>query len=294
MRPFHGRIAEVQLNAIQSWLAAKPACEILLVEDEEGTTAKAVRGLGCKVLTEVKRSRLGAPLLDDLLRIGREHASGDIMAFITADIVAQSNLTEIAESCHSQMDGRPYLAVAGRVDLLRPVDCDSTADDWFEQLRAATKIHGRPHGFSAIDLWVYPKSWHIDPPPFPIGRGGTDNWVVYKARTARVPVVDITPDLLLIHQWHDKPARKSPLFREEFYECVRLFDNISENAMSLLDADLVFRHGRLGRPTGFRRVHSSMSLFRPYRRLLARFRRFKMPHVYCVDSDGGADSSRPS
>ncbi|MDO8836191.1 MAG: hypothetical protein Q7V01_11380 [Vicinamibacterales bacterium] len=261
------------------------------MDDEEGTTAEAVRGLYCRVLTQVRRSRLGAPLLDDLLRIGREHASGDIIAFITADIVAQPNLAQVAEACHALMGGKPYLAVAGRVDLLRPVESIDSSCDWFEQLREATKLHGRPHGFSAIDLWIYPKTWAIDPPPFPIGRGGTDNWVVYKARTSRVPVVDVTADLLLIHQWHDKPARKSPRFREEFYECVRLFDNIAENAMSLLDADMILRDGQLRRPTGFRRVHSSMSLFRPYRKLLAQYRRIRKPHIFrhgaCEAGDGG-------
>lgn len=282
MRPFHGNIGEVQLNAIRSWLAIRPACEVILIDDEEGTTPAAAAGLGVRIIREVKRSRLGAPLLDDLLRTAAHHAKYEIMAYITADVLmAPNSATEIIR-CHALMQGRPYLAVCSRVDMLAPLTIHFDRPDWFEEVRTAAEIHGEPHGHTALDLWIYPRSLDFNCPPFPIGRCATDGWIVYKARRDGIPVIDVTSAILLIHQLHDRPAKKSPLFYEEQLECVYLFENMGENAMSLLDADWVYLNGKIGRPTGLARIYSMMSFFRPYRFLVAQRRKFRAPHLYRV------------
>ncbi len=282
MRPFHGNIGEVQLNAIRSWLAIRPACEVILVDDEEGTTPAATAGLEVTIIREVKRSRLGAPLLDDLLRTAAKFARHEIMAYITADVLMSPNSgTEILR-CHQLMQGRPYLAVCARVDMLQPLTIDFDRPDWFEEVKAAARTHGKPHGHTALDLWVYPRSLDFNCPPFPIGRCATDGWVVYKARREGIPVVNVTSAIMLIHQLHDRPATRSPLFYEEQLECVYLFENMGENAMSLLDADWVYRHGEIRRPSGLARLHSLMSFFRPYRFLVAQRRKIRAPHLYRV------------
>lgn len=283
MRPFRGQVGDVQRNAIKSWLATGPGCEVVLVEDEEGTTAGAVRDLDVRVAAQVARSRLGAPLLGDLLTVGAQSSRGDILAYITADVLLPPNFVQVVKSCHAAMHGKPYFAVAGRVDLTQPEDFDFDSADWYRQVQDAIRRHGRPHGHSAADLWVYPKSMDLEAPPFPIGRCGTDNWAVYKMRSSGIPVIDLTTELLLVHQFHDRPAKRNPLFYEEQLECVYLFDNMAENAMSIIDADWLFEGGRIVRPRGLRRLHASMSLFRPYRMLMALQRKIRIPHLYRVD-----------
>jgi hypothetical protein len=108
MRPFHGQIGEVQRNAVRSRLSVRPACEVLLVDDEEGTTPDAVRDLSVRVIREVKRSAMGAPLLDDLLRVGAEHASYRVLAYVTADVLLPPNLAEVALSLDSIMGRRQF------------------------------------------------------------------------------------------------------------------------------------------------------------------------------------------
>ena len=282
MRPFHGNIGEVQLNAIRSWLAIRPACEVILIDDEEGTTPAATAGLDVRVLREVKRSRLGAPLLDDLLRTAARHARHEIMAYITADVLMSPNSATEILRCHGRMQGRPYLAICSRLDMLQPLTIHFDRPDWVDEVLAATRIHGRPHGHTALDLWIYPRSLDFNCPPFPIGRCATDGWVVYKARRDGIPVIDVSSAILLIHQLHDRPAKLSPLFYEEQLECVYLFENMGENAMSLLDADWVYRDGEIRRPTGLTRLHSLMSFFRPYRFLVAQLRKYRVPHLYRV------------
>jgi len=282
MRPFHGNIGEVQLNAIRSWLAIRPACEVILIEDEEGTTQSAIAGLNVRVIEVVKRSRMGAPLLDDLLRTAAHHARGEIMAYITADVLMAPNTATEILRCHELMQGSPYLAICSRIDMLEPLTISFDRPDWFEDVRAAASTHGKPHGHTALDLWIYPRSLDLNCPPFPIGRCATDGWVVYKARRDGIPVIDVTSAILIIHQLHDRPAKRNPLFYEEQLECVYLFDKMGENAMSLLDADWVYHQGAIRRPTGLARLHSLMSFFRPYRFIIAQRRKFRVPHLYRV------------
>ena len=42
-KPFHGQIAVIQDNAIQSWTLLRPECEIILFGDEEGTAEAAAK-----------------------------------------------------------------------------------------------------------------------------------------------------------------------------------------------------------------------------------------------------------
>jgi len=44
-RPFRGHFDIIQRNAILSWKSVMPGCEIILFEDEEGTTKKVAEAL---------------------------------------------------------------------------------------------------------------------------------------------------------------------------------------------------------------------------------------------------------
>ena len=114
----------------------------------------------------------------------------------------------------------------------------------------------------------------------PIGRGGMDGWAVWKMKQSGVSFIDFSADVTLVHQYHDRPARRNPLYAEEFRECLRLFEGMPENAMSLLDADWVLVNGRLQRPKGLRRIHAALSQFRPWRFMIGQRRRLKLPHLY--------------
>ena len=280
MRPFHGTIGEVQRSAIRSWLSIRPACEVLLVDDEEGTTAAATNDLGVRVLHGVERSPMGAPLLGDLLRVGAAEASHPVLAYITADVLLPPNFADVVMALDRLMADRAYFAIAGRYDMLVPFSLDFDASNWFSSLQAALQTHGRKHRHTALDLWVYRREFDVNAPPMPIGRGGTDGWAVWSMRRQGIPVVDLSDEVLLVHQHHDKPARKDPRFNGELRECVRLFESMAEDAMSLLDANWLFSEGRLRRPRGLRRLHAAMSLFRPYRFLLGLRRRYQQPHIY--------------
>jgi hypothetical protein len=56
----------------------------------------------------------------------------------------------------------------------------------------------------AMDYFVFPKDSDLTViPPFAVGRPGWDNWFVFRARNHRVPVIDATKAILVLHQRHD-------------------------------------------------------------------------------------------
>ena len=122
MRPFVGSIGQVQLSAIRSWLSLGPECQVVLIDDEEGTTPQAVAELDVEIIKDVKRSRLGAPLLDDLLRVGADAARFDLLAFNTADVLLPPNFTNVALAVQRLMDGHEFFASGSRFDLLEPFE----------------------------------------------------------------------------------------------------------------------------------------------------------------------------
>jgi hypothetical protein len=274
MRPFVGEFAALQRNAILSWLAVRPAFHVVLIEDEATTTMDAVGDLPVSIRSGVRRSGLGAPLFDSFVETGARDAVGDTLVCTTADVLFPPRLGEVLEAVKRDMRGRDYLVVAGRHDVSALPDVGEPS--WFESMRADV----RPDYRRGIDMWAHPAGLDLRPPPFPIGRHGTDGWVVYDMKRRGIPVIDVTADAPMIHQTHAKPAAADPRFHDEMLECVRLFDRMAERAMNLLDADLLWRNGRLTRPRGLRGLHASMSLFTPYRFLVGRRRRYKLPHLY--------------
>ena len=57
-----------------------------------------------------------------------------------------------------------------------------------------------PH--EGMDYFVYPRGAIGPLPAFAVGRPSWDNWMIYRARKLRIPVVDATAAALVIHQNH--------------------------------------------------------------------------------------------
>lgn len=199
-RPFLGHIEIIQRNAIQSWLRLRPACEVILFGNEEGT-AKIAAELGIKHVPVVEYNEYGTPLLNSLLDIAQDIASHELLCYVNTDIILMSDfLTAIR-----QVQGQSFLLIGQRwdVDLKEPVDFDKP--DWEAYLQARVTEEGRLHPPTGIDYLVFPRGLYRNIPPFTVGRGGSDNWLVYRARLLKVPVIDATKVITAIHQNHDYP-----------------------------------------------------------------------------------------
>ncbi|MEM3485716.1 MAG: hypothetical protein QXI12_08850, partial [Candidatus Methanomethyliaceae archaeon] len=197
-KPFCGRFAVIQRNAIRSWTLLKPACEILLFGDDEGTAEMAAE-FGLRHIPDVACSEYGTPLVSDLFEQAQQLATHDLLCYVNADIILMSDLMAAVR----RIPFRRFL-MAGRrwdVDLTQPWSFENP--DWEIRLREYVYHYGRLHDPAGIDYFVFPRGLWKTIPPFAIGRTIWDNWLIYGARARGAAVVDATQATMVVHQNHN-------------------------------------------------------------------------------------------
>lgn len=197
-KPFRGHIGVIQTNAIRSWLKLRPACEIILFGDEEGT-AEIANELGVRHVAEVECNEYGTPLINSVFQGAQEIANHPLMCYVNADIILISDLMTAVQ----RVRFRRFLMVGQRWDVELEGAYDFEQDDWQEQLRGYVARSGTLHPPAGSDYFVFPRGTVEALPPFAVGRPAWDNWLIYWARASGVPVVDATRVATIIHQNHD-------------------------------------------------------------------------------------------
>lgn len=197
-KPFRGHIGIIQCNAIQSWLKLNPKCEIILYGNEEGISEIAAE-LGVKHVADVTKNEYGTPLLDFVFEHAQQVAAHGKLCFVNADIILLNDLT----SAVKHVPFKKFLIVGQRwdMDINEPLDFDS--DNWEGNFRKYVSTNGSLHHPSGSDYFVFPR-WSLGKfPPFAVGRPGWDTWVIYRARALRIPIIDATRMVSIVHQNHD-------------------------------------------------------------------------------------------
>jgi hypothetical protein len=197
-KPFQGHAAVIQAKAIQSWTLLRPECEIILFDDAEGT-AEVADKFGIRHIAEVERNKYGTPLVSSIFKIAQDIASYPLMCYVNADIILMSDFLQAIRGIQKQS----FLLVGQRWDLDLKESWDFSKSDWEARLRTYVTESGTLHGPSGIDYFVFPRGIYRDIPPFAIGRPAWDNWMIYRARSMKVPVIDATKTVMVIHQSHD-------------------------------------------------------------------------------------------
>lgn len=197
-KAFRGHVGIIQDNAIRSWSRLRPAPRILLFADDEGT-AEAARRLNVELVTEVATNSFGTPLVSDMFRQAGSLAAGDVLAFVSADIILNQRTIDAVRIAASWANN--FLLVAQRrdVDVRQPIDFDDESGQPWTALAAKGKLHSP----GAIDLFVFRRGQYAEMPPFAIGRTAYDNWLLWKTVASGIPLIDATEYLTLIHQNHD-------------------------------------------------------------------------------------------
>lgn len=243
-KPFtNPHIATIQRNAIASWTKL-PDVEVILLGDEPGL-AEAARDLGVKLIEDIPRSPSGAPLMDAMFALARQHGHGQLLCIINADIILFSDFVEVAGQIAAQR--QKFVMLGQRWDFDQTTLLDF-APGWAEQLRETVRNQGSLHRPAGSDYFLFPQACYTDLPAFVIGRAGWDNWMIYKARKAGWPVIDVTPSVMIVHQNHDyshlpggQPHYKHP----ETDENIRRAGGRVVTRFTLLDADRRFENGKI-------------------------------------------------
>jgi hypothetical protein len=198
-KPFQGHIAVIQRNAITSWTKLSPRPEVILFGTEQGT-AEIARESGLVHIPGVARNGHGTPLLADILERAEKHGSGNVFAYVNADIILPREFTSAIEKVCETFD--KFLAVGRRtnIEVNEPI---KFAEGWEEMLKARLRNEGQLESHTGIDFFVFPRGTYREVPPLAIGRIWFDQWCIKYALKNGLPVVDLTRFAPIAHQVHD-------------------------------------------------------------------------------------------
>lgn len=200
-KAFRGHIGTIQRNAIESWARLSPRPQIILFGDDEGT-AEIAAVLGLEHLPEVDRNEHGTPRMDGMFRAAHRAARYDVLVYVNSDIILLDDLTAAVRRV--RRSSLEHFLMVGRrtdVDIAWPLDFDR--DDWRQTLRSTVAAIGSAAPRVCKDYFVFRRPLFAEIPPFAIGRGAFDNWLVYHARSESVAVIDATAVVTAVHQNHD-------------------------------------------------------------------------------------------
>ncbi|MFH1582613.1 MAG: hypothetical protein ABIA08_02550 [bacterium] len=226
-KPFHGEIKDIQRNAIKSWTLLSPKCEVILFGDDEGIAETAAE-FGILHIPEVRTTKAGTPLINDVFEKAQKIAKNKILAYVNSDIILMEDFMRTVERV-SNIKEPNFLMVGQRSDLDLKERLEFN-DDWENKLRLKVKKEGKLHHPDGADYFVFSSdTWgkimqdRTDDEllPLAIGRDGVDSWVLYRTRLLGIPLIDVTPVVTIVHQNHF--SRKLNDFQEkiEVYKKIR-------------------------------------------------------------------------
>lgn len=247
-KPFtNPHIAMIQRNAIKSWTLL-PDVEVILLGEETGL-AEAAKEFGVKHLRNVARNESGTPLISSMYQLARENSISDLLCIINADILLLPDFVESAKQAAKLKDKFVLLSQRWDLDITKPIEF---TEGWANRLSSMVHGQGVLHRPAGSDFFLFPKSCYTDIPSFTIGRAGWDNWMIYKARKERWPVIDCTPSVMIVHQNHDYshlPGGKTHYEHPDTHQNIQLAGGEANVRYTIVDATHQLRNGKLIRPT---------------------------------------------
>ncbi len=243
-KPFKdAHISVIQRNAIQSWKALGLDVQVILMGKDEGI-AEAAAELGVSHRPDVGCNALGTPLISSMFDLARQANDAPLLLCINADIILLPGLLEAIKKISGQVP--QFLAIGQRWDLdqRQPL---SFEPGWADRLSREAQQRGRLHRPVGSDYFIFPRSCYTQVPDFVIGRSAWDNWMIYDSRRKKIPVVDLTSSVRVIHQEHDYshlPGGKPPYQLPETMNNIRLAGG-RRTIFYIIDANYELEDGKL-------------------------------------------------
>ena len=199
-KPFEGHSGIIQRNALRSWTLLHPDVEVILFGDEEGA-AETCREFGLRHEPHVERTVHGTKYLKSIFERAQKIARHDVLCYCNCDILLTQDFRRAVERVTAWSER--FLLVGRRwdTDIITPVDFSEP--DWQEKLTDRAQREGFQRLYYNIDYFIFRRNLYAHIPPLVIGRVWWDHWVIWKARSQKVPVVDASAVVCAIHQNHD-------------------------------------------------------------------------------------------
>lgn len=201
-KAFIGDANRIQSNAFRSWMQLSPAVDVLLMGDEEGIEEFATEQNIAHV-SDVERNSNGTPLVSSAFYQAHQVSTSSVLVYCNSDVILDGCFVQAIEALSSQQLFEKWLAIGQRTDVAveRELNFDDEAQlQWLEQ---RCQQHGKKSSHVCKEYFAFSRNLFEDVPPFAVGRGNWDNWIVANAKQAGVPVIDLSKRVSAIHQSHD-------------------------------------------------------------------------------------------
>lgn len=220
-RPFNKTVFRViQSQAFLSWQQLRPQPEILAFIDS------ASAGLWLRhhhiPCLSVSRDKDGVPLVSSAIEQAKRLARYDTLCMANADNLYLDDFMPAVRRLRGAFPvflamGRRYCLEVGELYMM------SEGRAWQTYLRGRIAEELDPlHHYRAMDYLIWRGDFWGEIPHFAVGRMCYDNWLVWKALQADIPVVDITQAVTIIHQDHP-PPRRTKVFAAQAKRNEKLF-----------------------------------------------------------------------
>lgn len=239
-------IAIIQRNALRSWTCL-PEVEVVVLGKEAGL-AETARELGIHHIPDVKCNASGTPLISSMFQLVRRDSQSGNLCIINTDMILLDDFVRAAQQVIKLKEQFVLLSQRWDMDISDPLQF---TQGWQDDLRSSIRGSGTLHRPAGSDFFLFPRSCYSEVPDFTIGRAGWDNWMIYKARQEKWPVIDGTPSIMIIHQNHDYahlPDSKPHYTLPETNENIRLAGGEGPIRYTILDSTYCLRDGKLVRP----------------------------------------------
>jgi hypothetical protein len=142
---------------------------------------------------------LGTPILSSVFEVAQQRAAFPLVCYVNADIIL---LPDFLSAVHTVARKKPRSLVVGQRWDLDVIEQLTFGDDWVEEFASRVSREGVLHPPWGSDFFVFPRGLVGRLPDFAVGRPAWDNWMIYHARSRRIPVIDVTGVTTVVHQNH--------------------------------------------------------------------------------------------
>lgn len=198
-KPFVGHIGTIQRNAIRSWIDLTPSCQVILCGEEEGTVEVA-HEMEVEVILNIARNTFGTPQLDSVFQQAERHAAHQLLCYANCDIILPRNFCSVVGRARDAYALFLLVGQTRRVSIAAELTSATARADILQPKSGRPGLALRPP--SAMDYFVFPRGMLGTLPPFAVGRPTWDNWMIFTARSRRIPVIDATGATMPLHQDH--------------------------------------------------------------------------------------------
>ncbi len=200
-RPFHARTAAIQRNALRSWTLLHPAVQIILFGDAEGSQEVAWE-LGIHYEENPQVTASGSVRLDYMFTNAHRCARYSTLCYVPCDTMLLPDFCDALTRVEALY--REFLMVGRSCDLHVSTPVSFGDCDWHSLLRRQTQMAGREILRDRAAYVAFSRGTCLaDIPPIAMDSPYSTKWLIWKALSDQVPVVDASGMALAVQQHGD-------------------------------------------------------------------------------------------